>query len=1020
MPDGGNIKSYGNYKLIAHEKANGLIDVCKYKSTKTGVTVVIAQVEGPVVNGYFVLATEAFDDDGLPHTLEHLIFLGSEDYPYKGVLDLLANRMLAPGSNAWTDTDHTCYTVTTAGSEGFLSLMPIYIDHILYPTLNDSAFITEVHHINGEGRDAGVVYCEEEGTENTGENRVLTELLNQIYPGKCGYKSQIGGKLKNLRESTDNNKIKNYHKQFYTPENLTLIITGTVDEGEFFKALTPVEEKILSKGPMEPFKRPWQTPVPPFTTSVDTMVLYPADCEDNGMVYIGWRGPSAVNQFYEMSACSTLLRYLTDTSISWLQKDFVEIDDPYASSVSFSLQENSVSLFYLIFENVPNEKLDQVKDQLFLSLRRFYEEPNSFNLARMRSVIQKQKAETLTSLENQPHDSIAFMVIGDMLYGNTPDDLRERLNAKDMLDRMVVEQEGYWKGLVKKYFLEAPSVTVRGKPSRSEQEKLTEIEEQRVVKQIELLGPEGLRLKEKTLAEAIKMNEIQPPEELLTKLPIPDTNKITFHSIHSYTPDDPQKNRINFSKAPVYMHVDDLKTNFVYMLLIMNTESLSKELRPYLLLYLESILESPIQRGDKLIDHEEIVAQLEADTISVSTKIGMESICKRFSCGSYCHSASLALQVEPRKYEDGIKWIRELLFNTVFTKERLKIIATKIINDVPQFKRKGSKIVYDLMKGMRFGEGSNHYWNSLLRQQKFLTELVEKLDNPATAEVVLRELDTVRVLLTAPGNIAVYVAANLDTLSLTHPDIIEPWTEVLPKHVNPVKMKYSVVNDYVHMNNNESEGNGCLVGLGCVDSAFLCQTVSTIRDFNDPDLPALLVFIQYVTQVEGPLWRQIRGQGLSYSYNITFKPNEGLLYLTFYRSTNVFASYKETKRILQGYLEEGTKFEETLLDSAKSSLIFEIIDAEKCISDVVLESILSYFKKVDHNYNKNLVSKVSQVTADQLLEVGRKYISPLFSSDSKVSIVCHPSKAAEIAENFRQMDVEVNIHKSLEETFLNA
>lgn len=85
-------------------------------------------------------ATETFDDDGLPHTLEHLIFLGSEDYPYKGVLDLLANRMLAPGSNAWTDTDHTCYTVTTAGSEGFLSLMPIYIDHILYPTLSVSGY----------------------------------------------------------------------------------------------------------------------------------------------------------------------------------------------------------------------------------------------------------------------------------------------------------------------------------------------------------------------------------------------------------------------------------------------------------------------------------------------------------------------------------------------------------------------------------------------------------------------------------------------------------------------------------------------------------------------------------------------------------------------------------------------------------------------------------------------------------------------------------------------------------------
>ena len=28
-------------------------------------------------------ATEAHDHDGLPHTLEHLIFMGSEKYSYK-------------------------------------------------------------------------------------------------------------------------------------------------------------------------------------------------------------------------------------------------------------------------------------------------------------------------------------------------------------------------------------------------------------------------------------------------------------------------------------------------------------------------------------------------------------------------------------------------------------------------------------------------------------------------------------------------------------------------------------------------------------------------------------------------------------------------------------------------------------------------------------------------------------------------------------------------------------------------
>lgn len=34
------------------------------------------------------------------------------------------------------------------------------MDHILYPTLTDSGCYTEVHHINGKGEDAGVVYSE--------------------------------------------------------------------------------------------------------------------------------------------------------------------------------------------------------------------------------------------------------------------------------------------------------------------------------------------------------------------------------------------------------------------------------------------------------------------------------------------------------------------------------------------------------------------------------------------------------------------------------------------------------------------------------------------------------------------------------------------------------------------------------------------------------------------------------------------------------------------------------------------
>ena len=71
----------------------------------------------------------------------------------------------------------------------------------------ESAYVTEVHHVNREGEDAGVVYCEMQGCENTGENRTHLALIRAMYPGACGYKSETGGMLENLRTSTSHRKV---------------------------------------------------------------------------------------------------------------------------------------------------------------------------------------------------------------------------------------------------------------------------------------------------------------------------------------------------------------------------------------------------------------------------------------------------------------------------------------------------------------------------------------------------------------------------------------------------------------------------------------------------------------------------------------------------------------------------------------------------------------------------------------------------------------------------------------------
>lgn len=76
-----------------------------------------------------------------------LVFMGSNKYPYKGIIDHLANRAFSNGTNAWTDTDHTCYTASTAGAQGFLQLLPVYVDHILYPTMTKAGYVSPFNHL---------------------------------------------------------------------------------------------------------------------------------------------------------------------------------------------------------------------------------------------------------------------------------------------------------------------------------------------------------------------------------------------------------------------------------------------------------------------------------------------------------------------------------------------------------------------------------------------------------------------------------------------------------------------------------------------------------------------------------------------------------------------------------------------------------------------------------------------------------------------------------------------------------
>ncbi|CAK1603337.1 unnamed protein product [Parnassius mnemosyne] len=998
-----------HFKLISSTKASDVIPVNKYVSEKTGLTVIIADVEGPLVNGFFCLATEAHDDDGLPHTLEHLIFLGSERYPYKGILDLLANRCMAHGTNAWTDTDHTCYTIYTAGDEGMLTLLPIYLDHILRPTLTDQGFITEVHHIDGDGEDAGVVYCEMQGRENTADSRCELRLLRAMYPNS-GYSSETGGIMKNLRTSTSNTKVRNFHKKFYRAENLTIILTGQIEAEDVFKALSLVEDDIIAKKekePLEQWVKPWQT-IPPAPLYGDYTEQWPADTEDCGQVLFGWRGPLLTEEtaMKDLTACAVLLRYLCDTAAAPLQRCLVEREDALAGDVSYNLTENLAPLIKIELDNVPINKLEAARNEARKCLAGVRSGEEAIDMQRMQRLLQKQLRESMASLESDPHHAVAFRCIGDSLYSQNEKDFVSRMNPQQVLHELLEESSEYWVGLLKKYLTE-DSVTIVGSPSIELQAKMAEEEKKRIEAQREQLGETGLVEKGKQLEEAMEYNERPPPAGMLTSVPVPSCENLKCHKISTWSTDGEPCPYFDLKELPLYTRVHSLKTNFVYINLILDTSNVDQNTRKWLTLHLNGLAECPVRRGDTLVPHEEVISTTEQLTVMFSNNIGFDRP-GNFAVGQFGNFVHIETRCEPSDYIEVVNHLYEVLYCSELTKERLLVFAQRLINDVAQVRRNGHKMVYDTLRDTFYSKDSNVHWSFVLRQQKFLKDLIEQLNAGGdSAEAALAEAK--QTFKNIVGNVWLHLATDFERYKLS----TEPWKQFARENeITPLQPKL-----YWDAELMSDCGGGFVVGVGGVESSYLAQLSPGPLGHELADIAPLLVVLNYFTQLEGPMWRLIRGGGLSYGYGVRAAPHEGRLVFSLYRATNAPQAYTKAKTIVEEFLKDG-KFDEDLFASAKSTALFEVVENEKCPADVVKQSLLNYIRRVSDTYNRQLVCAVAGVEPRGAQGAAQRWLRSLFAH-SGLAVVCHPTKVNDLQQAFQKINVKLDAFESMEASHFN-
>jgi hypothetical protein len=73
------LRSFGDWDLLTtHQLEFAPIKIAKWQNRRSGLSVVWANSPGPLVRMWATVVTEIHNDSGIPHTLEHLTFMGSE------------------------------------------------------------------------------------------------------------------------------------------------------------------------------------------------------------------------------------------------------------------------------------------------------------------------------------------------------------------------------------------------------------------------------------------------------------------------------------------------------------------------------------------------------------------------------------------------------------------------------------------------------------------------------------------------------------------------------------------------------------------------------------------------------------------------------------------------------------------------------------------------------------------------------------------------------------------------------
>lgn len=207
---------------------------------ENGLTVLTKEVKtAPVVSVqvWYKIGSrnEAPGVNGIAHQLEHMLFKGTTDRPIQ--FGRLFNA-LGSNFNAFTSYDQTAY-FGTVERDKLKALLVLEADRMQNALINAEQLASEKR----------VVISELQGRENNPDYRLSRAVMRAAFPNQA-YGLPIGGTKADVQKFTVE-QVRDYYRNYYSPDNATLVIVGDFETDPTLSAV----KEIFGKVPKEDKER---------------------------------------------------------------------------------------------------------------------------------------------------------------------------------------------------------------------------------------------------------------------------------------------------------------------------------------------------------------------------------------------------------------------------------------------------------------------------------------------------------------------------------------------------------------------------------------------------------------------------------------------------------------------------------------------------------------------------------------------------------------------------------------------